>query len=56
MDLLNKLLVGTDGKTATERLKVKKFRCEVLLFASLVMLRVLAKVQVGVVSEPGACS
>ena len=51
VDLHNKFLVGSDGKTVYERLKGKKYRGEVLPFASPVMLRVSEKVQGGVMSE-----
>ena len=51
VDLHNKFLVGSDGKTAYERLKGKKYHGEVLPFASPVMLRVSGKVLGGVVAE-----
>ena len=39
-DVLNKFLVGRDGRTAYERTKGKKFRGEVFRFAQPIMLRV----------------
>ena len=51
VDLHNKFLVGSDGKTAYERLKGKKYHGEVLPCASPVMLRVSEKVLGGVMAE-----
>ena len=39
-DILNKFKVGHDGRTAYERLKGKKYKGEVLEFASCVLHRV----------------
>ena len=50
-DLVNKLQVGQDGRTAFERLKWKRYRGEMLQICSLVMLRVSGKVHGGVLVE-----
>jgi hypothetical protein len=50
-DMINKRMVGTDGKTAYERLKGKKHHGEFVRFCSRVMYRVQGKVQGGIMTE-----
>ena len=50
-DLVNKLQVGQDGRTAFERLKGKCYRGEMLPICSDVMLRVSGKVHGGILAE-----
>ena len=47
VDLLNKMQVGKDGRTAFERLKSKRYRNAILPFGTHVMARVAGKVQGG---------
>jgi hypothetical protein len=49
-DLINKLQVGRDGKTAFERCKGKRYKGEVFAFGSVVMIRVSGKVAGGEMS------
>ena len=51
VDVLNKLQVGKDGRTAFERLKGKKFRGLLLPFGTTVMARVSGRVQGGLMQE-----
>ena len=50
-DILNKFVVGADGRTAFQRLKGRKYTGTVLEFCSPVMFRVSGKVQGGLMTE-----
>ena len=50
-DMINKKIIGEDGKTAYERLKLKKHHGEFVKFGAKVMYRVQGKVEGGVVTE-----
>ena len=50
-DLLNKFVVGTDCRSAFERVKARRYNGMMLEFASPVMFRVSGKVEGGVMSE-----
>ena len=51
VDILNKFVVGRDGKSAFERLKGKKYHGMMVEFASPVMFRVSGKVEGGVMTD-----
>ena len=50
-DLMNKFLVGEDGRTAYERIKGKKYRGEVIEFGRKIMYRIPGKTQGGLMEE-----
>ena len=50
-DMVNKFLLGKDGRSAYHRLKGYGYSCEIMPFGSLVLFRVSGKVQGGLMTE-----